>query len=47
MILNIADDGRWLHANAVNAKEERTTDIIVQLAEEYNDSSDEELSDDE
>ena len=30
-----------------DAKNERTTDIIVQLAEEYNNLSEEELSDDE
>ena len=45
--LLIAEAGRWLHADAVSAKNSRTTDVIVQLAEECNNSSDEELSDDE
>ena len=45
--LLIAEIGRWLHEHAVSAKNSRTRDIIVQLAEEYNNSSDEELSDDE
>ena len=45
--LRIAEIGRWLDEHAVSPKNSRTTDIIVQLAEEYNNSSDEELSDDE
>ena len=45
--LLIAEVGRWLHADAVSAKNDRTTDILVQLAEECNDSSEEEVSDDE
>ena len=45
--LLIAEVRRWLHADAVSAKNSRTTEIIVQLAEECNNPSDEELSDDE
>ena len=45
--LLIAEIGRWLHADAVSAKYSRTTDIFVRIAEEYNNSSGEELSDDE
>ena len=45
--LLIAEVGRWLHADAVSAKNDQTTDILVQLAEEYNNSSEEEVSDDE
>ena len=45
--LLIAEVGRWLHADAVSAKNDRTTDIILQLAEECNNSSEEEVSDDE
>ena len=36
---------RWLHADTVRAKNSRTYDILVQLAGEYNDSSDKEVSD--
>ena len=45
--LLIAEIGRWLHDDAVSAKHSRTTKILVQIAEEYNNSSDKELSDDE
>ena len=45
--LLIAEISRWLHADAVSAKNIRTTNILVQIAEEYNNSSDEELSDNE
>ena len=45
--LLIAEIRRWLHADAVSAKNSRTTDIIVQLAEEYNNSSDEEMCNNE
>lgn len=45
--LLVEEVGRWLHADAVSTKNSRTADILVKLAEEDNDSSDEELSDDE
>ena len=37
--------GRWLHEDAVSAKNSRTLEILEQLAEECN-SSDEEVNDD-
>ena len=43
----MAEIGRWLHADALSAKNSRTTDLIVQLANECDNSSDEEMSDDE
>ena len=45
--LLIAEIRRWLHADAVSAENSRTTEIIVQLAEEYNNPSGEKVSDDE
>ena len=45
--LLLAKIGRWLHVDRVSAKNSRTTKILVQIAEEYNNSSDEELSDNE
>ena len=45
--LLIAKIARWLYSDAISAKNSRTTKILVQIAEEYNNSSDEELSDDE
>ena len=45
--LLIAEIRRWLHPDAVSAKNSRTTEIIVQLAEECNNPSGEEVSDDE
>ena len=45
--LLVAEIGRWLHADALSAKNSRTTDLIVQLANEYDNLSDEEISDDE
>ena len=44
--LLVAEQGRWLHEDAVSAKNSRTADILAQLAEEEI-SSDEEKSDDE
>ena len=44
--LLIAEIGRWVHDDAVSAKNSRTTNILVQIGEESNNSSDEELSDD-
>ena len=45
--LLVAEVDRWLHADVVSAKNSRTSDIIVQLAGECNNSSDEEVSDEE
>ena len=45
--LLVAEIGRWLHADALSAKYSGTTDLIVQLANECDNSSDEEISDDE
>ena len=45
--LLVAEIGRWLHADALSAKNSRTTDLIVQLANECDNLSNEENSDDE
>ena len=42
----VEEVGRWLHADAVSAKLERTTKLLVQLTQD-DFPSDEELSDDE
>ena len=38
---------RWLHADAISAKNSRTTEVIVQLTKECDNPSDEEVSDNE
>ena len=45
--LLVEEAGRWLHADAVSTKNSRTVDMLVQIAGEDNDLSEEELSDDE
>ena len=42
--LLVAEVDRWLHDDAVSAKSSRTHDLVVQIAEESIDSSDEEFS---
>ncbi len=44
-ILMVAEVGRWLHEDAVSAKNSRTHDLMLQIAEESIDSSDGEFSD--
>ena len=44
--LLVSEVNRWLHADAVSAKNSRTADVIVRLARECDDASDEEVSDD-
>ena len=42
----VEEVGRWLHEDAVSAKNSRTAEIIAQIAGEQYESSDEECSDD-
>ena len=45
--LLVTEVDRWIHPDAVSAKNSRTENIIMQIAGESIDSSDEEFSDDE
>ena len=43
----VEEVGRWLHEDAVSAKNSRTVEIIAQIAGEQDSSSGEESGDDE